>query len=219
MINLLWDLDGTLIDSMPIIARCLNKTADHFGKPNWDASRIRSMIGPELGLILAEMLSLSSDDDVAQAKEIYRSFYTVEMLNSPVFDGISESLSQLAETGVSQFVATAKYEDYASKIIQNSILSSRFKGIYGSEENGHLGNKKELLAKILSEEQILPSQTIMIGDTRYDIEAGRHHNLTTIAVQWGYGTESELRESGAHYFVDHPSELVSVVKTAATCDC
>ena len=219
MITLLWDLDGTLIDSLPAISQSLNKTVVHYGKPEWAEHRLRAMIGPELGEILAHMLELTDEHDILAAKDVYRSYYTQEMLKSPLFDGILEALTHFRDMGVAQFVATAKYQQYAADIIEALSLSSFFTGVYGSTIDGLYGDKKELLAHIVDEEGIRPSQTIMIGDTRFDIEAGRFHKMTTIAVGWGYGDEESLSIAGPHFVAPSPDLLADVVKKATECGC
>jgi phosphoglycolate phosphatase len=219
LVNLLWDLDGTLIDSMPIIAKSLNKTAQHYGVSPWSEHDIQRMIGPELGLMLKEMLFLKTAESIQAAKDVYRSHYQLQMIESPVFQGIHESLEQLKNQGVSHYVATAKYQAYAQQIIRNTALAGKFVGIYGSRENGELGNKTELLAYLISEENLPASQTIMIGDTKYDIEAGRSHNMTTIGVNWGYGTLQELETAGAHFLAESPQDLPGVIKKAMSCGC
>nr|WP_230390749.1 HAD hydrolase-like protein [Reinekea sp. G2M2-21] len=216
---MLWDLDGTLIDSMPAIARCLNRTAEQYGKDPWPESRIRSRIGPELSELLAVLLDLHHSLDIADAKQSYRGFYQQQMFDSPLFDNVESVLRHFQQVGVEQYVATAKYQRYAQQIIESHQLGSLFAGVYGSDEDGRYGDKKELLAKIVKDEQLLPAQTIMIGDTVFDIEAGRHLNMTTIAVAWGYGNSEVLKKAGAHYFVERPAQLIETVKAAMTCGC
>lgn len=140
-------------------------------------------------------------------------------MESPVFDGIEATLADFKSVGATHFLATAKYQGFAELIIEAAGLKSYFTGIYGSMKDGRLANKKELLAELISEEGIEPGNSIMIGDTHYDIEAGRHHNMTTIGALWGYGIEQVLKESGAHYCVAEPAELNEIVKSAMTCAC
>jgi phosphoglycolate phosphatase len=219
MVNLLWDLDGTLVDSMPAIAGCLNKMVMHYGQKEWPLDELRPLIGPELGKIVAHLLALSDESEIALAKEVYRSYYRDLMLTSPPFPGIADALAHFNNLGCGQWVATAKYQLYAEQIVSAQGLRSTFKSVYGSEENGHLGNKSELLAHILWEEALQPAQTIMIGDTQYDMQGGRDNNMTTIGVLWGYGSEQSLKEAGAHFIVRTPAELPDVIKQATFCAC
>jgi len=219
MINVLWDLDGTVVDSMPIIAACLNKTAVHYGVKPWQEDRIRPLIGPELGEILSTILDTDDAAEKAAAKDVYRSFYEIAMLNSPLFVGISDVLNHFKDIGAKQFIATAKYQVYAEEIIDVAGLSSVFTGIYGSTKDGKYGDKKELLAWLIDEEGLKPSETVMIGDTRYDIEAGRHHDLTTLGVLWGYSDQATLTDVGAHHCVEKPDQIVEVVRHSIMCAC
>lgn len=219
LINLIWDLDGTLVDSMPAIAGALKSTAQHYDQPIWSEEKIQQMIGPELGLILKDMLAVTTAEQIDEAKAVYRSFYQQTMTQSPVFSGLEEVLEHFKQAGVTLYVATAKYQAYAQTILEANGIAPLFAGIYGSEENGNLGNKTELLAHLLAEEDINPAQCVMIGDTQYDIVAGQNHNMTTVAVSWGYGKESELKEAGAHYFAGSVDDLPELIKTAMSCAC
>ena len=204
---------------MSAIGQSLNKTAQHYGQIPWPEAQIRSVIGPELGEILAQILNLSTVDEITAAKQVYRSFYQEEMLTSPLFEGIEQALGHFRDMGVQQYVATAKYQLYARQIIEARNLSSFFTGIYGSTESGRYGDKRELLDFLTKEENIKPSQAIMIGDTRFDIEAGRHHRMTTIAVAWGYGAEESINLAAPHFKVEQPQDLPAVVKAATLCGC
>ena len=219
MLNLLWDLDGTVVDSMPVIAKSINETCLTYGKPKLPFADLRPFIGPELGESLAFLLELDQREDILEAKQIYRSFYVREMLNSPLFDGLVPVLEHFQRCGARQFIATAKYQDYARQIVEALEIQRFFSAIYGSHSDGRLGDKKDLLAHLLAEETLLPAQTFMIGDTRFDIEAGRYHNLSTIGALWGYGGEPSLVSAGAHYLANQPHDLPELIRQAANSGC
>lgn len=219
MVTLLWDLDGTLIDSMPVIGDCLNRTVQAYGEPALSKEEIQPLIGPELTDTLRQLIPAGKAVDVTQAKAVYRDFYRQSMTDSPVFDGIVDAVTYFQTLGMSQLVATAKYQRYAAQIIDASPLQSQFGAIYGSEEDGRLGNKVELLAYLLQQEGLQPARTLMIGDTRFDMAAARANNLTAIGVTWGYGLREDLLEAGAHYLVEHPAQLEKVIRTALACGC
>ncbi|MEJ2041837.1 MAG: HAD hydrolase-like protein [Reinekea sp.] len=219
MLNLLWDLDGTLVDSMPVIAKALNETLLSYGKVERPLESLRPFIGPELGESLSNLLVLNNAADIENAKQVYRSFFAREMLNSPAFSGIDDVLSSFQASGVRQFVATAKYRHFAVQIVEALGLSSRFVAIYGSEADGRLGDKRDLLAHILAEEALSTGNTIMIGDTRFDIEAGRANKLTTVGVLWGYGGKDALEEAGAHFLAEYPGQMPEIIRQASSCCC
>jgi phosphoglycolate phosphatase len=219
MISILWDLDGTVVDSMPVITDCMNKTIEHYGFTPWPVAELRQFIGPGLTHTMGILLNTNDKALITAAIAYYRSLYSQEMNKSPVFAGIEEVLTHFKSVGATHFLATAKYQGFAESIIESAGLKPLFTGIYGSMEDGQLADKKELLATLIAEEGIEPGNAIMIGDTHYDIEAGRHHYMTTIGVLWGYSTEQKLSDSGAHYCVSQPDELIETIKTAMTCAC
>ncbi|ATX75599.1 MULTISPECIES: HAD hydrolase-like protein [Reinekea] len=219
MINILWDLDGTLIDSMAVIARCLNQTSEHFDRGPVPAAQIRSMIGPELGVSLGRILDTQDAEQIQRAKDFYRSCYQYSLHDSPVYPGMLEVLQHCNRIGVRQFIATAKYQLYAEQIIAHSGLAEFFTGIYGSTESGQYGDKKELLAWLLAEEKLKASETLMIGDTAYDVAAGRHHDLTSLGVLWGYSDAPTLLAAGAHQCVAAPEDLMAVIKGSTMAFC
>ncbi len=219
MINILWDMDGTVVDSMPVITGCLNKTASHFKYPTWPTEALQPLIGPELRKTLAIVLNSEDPQLLESAVTYYRTEYKKEIFDSPVFAELEPVIRYFDEIGCQQFIATAKYQLFAERIIDHLELTSLFTGVYGTTVDGQYSDKKDLLAMIMAEEKLNSNDTIMIGDTQYDIEAGRHHNLTTIGVLWGYSDENTLKEHGAHHCVAQPSNLVDTVKSLVMCAC
>lgn len=219
MINILWDLDGTVVDSMPVITACMNKTIEHFGFKPWPVEDLRQFVGPGLTYSMSVLLDTQDKERIAEATEYYRQIYTELMNESPVFEGIESTLEHFNSVGATQYLATAKYQGFAEDIVKATGLSKLFTGVYGSMKDGTLSNKKELLTKLMAEEGIDAVNSVMVGDTHFDIEAGRHCNMTTVGVLWGYSTQEKLEAAGANYCVSEPGELIETVKTAMTCAC
>jgi len=217
--NVLWDLDGTLVDSMPVIARSMNRTRESFGLNVLPEADLRLFIGPSIHSTFAQFLATDDTDRVDAAVDHYRACYDELIGESPVYPGIVETLDILSQAGCQQFVATAKYRTVAQHLLDVTGLSSWFTEVYGSEADGSLGHKPELLAYLLQEEHLSRAETVMIGDTRYDMEAAREHDLTAIGVAWGYGRNEELLAGGAHSLVETPEELVATIRANLACAC
>lgn len=217
--NVLWDLDGTLVDSMPVITRAMNRTREAYGLAVLPDTDLRPFIGPSIHSTFAHFLATQDADRIEAAVEHYRARYDELIGESPVFPGIVETLEALSQAGCQQFVATAKYRQIAQKLLDLTGLRRWFTEVYGSEADGSLGHKPELLAHLLAEEGLRPAETVMIGDTRYDMEAARHHDLTAIGVAWGYGRNEELLAGGAHSLVETPEELVATIRANLACAC
>ncbi|MFC3701512.1 HAD family hydrolase [Reinekea marina] len=219
MINILWDLDGTLVDSIPAVAGSFNHTLAHYGKPTRSFEELRPYIGPGLDNIIAELLDISDKDEIAAAKMVYREHYQQSLTSSEPFEGVLAALEAFKQIGAQQFVATAKYELYAEQIIEANKLNAYFSGIYGSTFDGKYADKKELLTRLFEQENLRKADTVMIGDTKYDMEAGRYIDIATTGVLWGYSDEVSLKEAGAHDVVETPDKLFDVVKKALNTFC
>jgi phosphoglycolate phosphatase len=219
LINILWDLDGTLVDSIPAVASSFNHTLKECGLPTRSYDELRPYIGPGLDNIIAELLSTEDPKEIAEAKAIYRAYYEKILRSSEPFEGVVDALEKFKSIGAQQFVATAKYEQFARWIIEANDLDQYFSGIYGSSIDGKYADKRDLLTRLFEQENLRKADTVMIGDTKYDMEAGRYIDIATTGVLWGYSDEASLRAAGAHDIVKTPAELFEVVKKALNTFC
>ena len=217
--NIIWDLDGTLVDSRPVIALAMNQTRVAYGLEEKSQEALRPYIGPSVHDTFAGFLGTDDQEKIEEVIQHYRGRYQAALDQSPVYPGMVEVLQQLQEAGCQQWVATAKYQPFARELLQVTGLARYFVEAYGSGESGEHGHKVDLLRHVLAEEGLVPAQTVMIGDTRYDMEAARAHDLTAIGVDWGYGLREELREAGAHQIVERPDELMAVIRNSLMCVC
>lgn len=217
--NVIWDLDGTLVDSMPVIARAMNHTRRAFGLPERPLAELKPYIGPAIHRTFATFLATDDAERVEQAVRHYRERYAKEMTESPVFADVEPVLEELHRAGCQQFVATAKYQQAARRLLEAVGLSRWFVEVYGSQADGERGDKPELLDYLLRREGLRAAETLMIGDTRYDMIAAREHDLTAIGVTWGYGERSDLVNGGAHALAATPQELLHVIRRSLVCVC
>lgn len=133
------------------------------------------------------------------------------LFENPVYGRIPECLNQLVDKADSIPVATSKPTVYSERIIEHFALSQYFNVIYGSNLDGSLADKTDLLGHIVKSEGILSQDTLMIGDRSYDMIGARNHGIKAIGVLWGYGTEEELNNAGANALCNHPSEIYAQI--------
>jgi phosphoglycolate phosphatase len=192
--NILIDLDGTLTDPKVGITTSARYGLAKIGHPIADSDNIDWIIGPPLKASLAKILNVASDDDLAeQALLAYRERFAVTgLFENEVFDGVAETLSQLKQRGFKLFIATAKPTIYAKQILEHFKLAQYFDVIYGSELTGERTNKGDLIGYILEQEQLDPTECLMVGDREHDIFGARRFGIETIAVEYGYGSPEEL---------------------------
>jgi len=211
--NLLFDLDGTLTDSARGIAKSMVYAMERLGRIAPDRAVLQRQIGPPIRDTFVDLLESPSSSTEPhlpdEAVRLFRERYAdVGLFENAVYEGVHELLIELS--GHRLFVATSKAVPYAKRIMQHFGLADHFDAIYGSDLNGSLTHKPELVAHILRDQRIDPTDSVMIGDTAFDMQAGRECGLTTIGVTWGYGRD--LIEAGADHIVDAPHALPKVIE-------
>ena len=209
--NLLFDLDGTILESSRGILNSFRYTFDEMGHPQLSDAELNTFIGPPLEATFA---TLANGDDAWAEKAIvtYRKYYAAKgMLEAEPYDGILEMLEELQHLDYNLFIATSKKEDVAQNMLAGLKLSQHFKGIFGNTPQAH--SKTLVLKKSLDLSQSTPNTSAMIGDREYDIIGGQENKVAkTIGVLWGFGDETELKNAGSDILIAHPQQLLEIIR-------
>lgn len=170
------------------------------------ATSLESCIGPPLHDTFRKLCK--TDRIAEQAISLYRARYAKTGLfeNKP-YDGIHACLSQILASADSIHVVTSKPTVFSTRIIEHFKMERYFGEVFGSNLDGTLSDKTELLGHVLERRGLLPGETIMIGDRRYDIVGAKNHGVKALGVLWGYGSEAELTSAGADGLCAHPAEI------------
>lgn len=206
------DLDGTLTDPFPGISRCILYALDLQGLPPLPDSRLRSWIGPPLlGSFSCYFEQLGRGDARLALVQYRERFSSIGLFENTVYDGVPQLLKNLTQSGLRLFLATAKPQVYAQRIVEHFGLDTYLAESYGSELDGRRTDKVELLAHIAERENLDAADCSMVGDREHDMIAGRYHGMAAIGVLWGYGSEAELLGAGAQSLASGPVELNELI--------
>jgi phosphoglycolate phosphatase len=206
--TILFDLDGTLTDPKPGITRCIQFALEALGEPAPQGDELNWCVGPPLKESFERLLQCQDEELLQKALNHYRDRYAkTGMFENTVYIGIPATLEKLKNIGFHLYVATSKPSVFASAILEHFRLSQFFRHTYGSELNGHLSNKTELVGHILQTENLNPDSTIIVGDREHDVVAGKTNGIYTAAVSYGYGTEKELADARPDVRFDTPDEI------------
>ena len=210
--SVLLDLDGTLIDSQPGILASCRAALQALGHEPDVALDITAAIGPPLEDMIRLILKPYRDDRVGEAVAAYREHYGVTgLLESKLYPGISDSLGEMRDSGLRLYLATSKRTIFARRILEHLELAKCFEAICGSEPNGELDHKPELIAHILSQNRLQPEYSVVVGDRRYDIAGAHANSIRAVGVLWGYGPRDELEAAGADLLVETPKDLARAI--------
>lgn len=208
--NVLFDLDGTLTDPGEGITRSLQYALNELGIECPPPAELHVHIGPPVRDALSIILKTKDASLVEEALRIYRvRFSETGIFENEVFDGVPELLEALRASSRRLYVATSKPLVFTKRILKHFRLTDYFDGIYGSELNGHLDNKVELIHYILRSSELTPDETLMVGDRMYDIFGARENGCMSLGVTYGYGSEEELRSAGADMLCESPQEIAT----------
>jgi phosphoglycolate phosphatase len=210
--SVLFDLDGTILDSAPGIVSALTDTFTHLGLPVPSRDEFMAYIGPPLLASFQDFGGLSPEK-AREALDIYRNDFRKEgAFDSAIYPGILGLLESLRDAGVPLAIATSKPESQARAILDHFGLTEYFTVIAGASEDDARTSKAHVVGHALAElaqSGVDTSQSVLIGDRIYDVEGASAHNVPTIIVEWGYGSPVEAAGAIATvYSTDRLRELL-----------
>ena len=195
----LFDLDGTIVDSASDITASLAHMFSQLGLDVPSDDVLRSYVGPPL----LDSLRLTAGFDDAEAWEalnVYRDHYADHVLRSPVFPGVAGVLERLHAAGVPVALATSKPESMAREVLDHAGLTRYFTEITGASDDEELSTKADVVREALRrlrEQGVDVSNPVMVGDRGYDTLGAGANGVPTILVEWGYGSPAEASDAMA----------------------
>jgi phosphoglycolate phosphatase len=206
--HIIFDLDGTLSDSREGIFKAYYYTAAKLNLSVPADDKLATLIGPTLQKGFSDVFGLSGDK-LNEAVQAFREYYGEKGLyENTLYKGIRELLEEIALTGTPVYVATSKYEVYANRVLEHFNILSFFSDIAGADYNGHYANKTALVSSLLLRNGIHdPGEVVVIGDTRYDIEAASDLELDSVGVSYGFSTFEEIEKLNPDYIARDVDEL------------
>lgn len=207
---ILFDLDGTLTDSGEGIINCASLALADFGLPVPDRQTMRVFIGPPLRDTLIQYGV--KPENVEEAIAVFRSRYlTKGKYENKPYPGIREMLEKLRAQGHRLYVATSKPEPQAVDVLEYFGLAKYFDIIAGASLDESRSSKEDVITYLKDKSGDM-EQSIMVGDTVFDIIGAAAHDITGIGVAWGYGEVADMVSAGAAAIAHTPEELLELLQ-------
>jgi phosphoglycolate phosphatase len=212
--NIYFDLDGTLVDSEPSIISGLKVALTKYGYDIPDYATLKKCVGPPFTYSFPNYLHIK-DEHFSDAVATYRHYYDNEngCLEADVFEGVEGLLSALVKRGYCLFVCTSKPEPTARKILEHLGIDKYFTDICGATLDAKIDTKAEVINLCFDRAPWHEKdETVLIGDTMFDVLGANEAGIDCIGITWGSGTKDDLYEHGAIKVFDYPDEVLDYIE-------
>ena len=212
---LLFDYDGTLVDSANMIIEGTIEAFNRCGLAIPEPKEIRAGIGQKLDIAIKSYLPLEHKGTLDEVIRQYRQWYVEKDLEGkqfePLFENVKPVLEILHQDGWNLGIATNKSLRGLSRGLQHHKIE-RFFSIIMTTDNFTPKPNKAMAMHALKKLKVKNSNAFMIGDTIHDIKMGKNAQINTIGVTWGYNSIEELQQSKADYIINHPNKLFKILR-------
>jgi phosphoglycolate phosphatase len=206
----LFDLDGTLVDSSPGIHAAVRYAVAALGLPEPTAPQLRGMVGPPLQDGFALVLGVPVAD-VPRAVAAYREHYAAgALLQATAHDGIPELLADLRAADATLAVATSKPEPFAVRLLEHTGLLPAFASVHGATMDGLVRHKDQVVAAALAAHPD-GRDPVLVGDRSHDVLGAAAHGLPCVGAGWGPAEDGELEAAGAVAVAITPAEVFALL--------
>ncbi len=213
---LLFDLDGTLIDSAPDLALAVNHTLEVLGRLTFEESIVRSWVGNGAQTLVKRALSGKSEIDESidealfeKALEIFLSFYRDNLcVKTVTYPNVSQTLQTLKTQGYRMVIVTNKPYDFIEPILKGLNLEAVFELSLGGDSLTHRKPNPEPLLYVCEKLNVSVEKTIMIGDSKNDILAAKAADMNSIGVSYGYNYGEDIAIYNPDAVVDNFSDIL-----------
>lgn len=211
----IFDLDGTLADTLPAIAGAMNAVLRSEGLPEHPTDAYRRFAGDGASMLVRRATGHAFDGDQAAVARLVGLFRERdEKLDADLarsYDGVPEMLSHLERDGVLLAVLTNKEHPEALRLVDRLFGLGRFVAVEGAREGVATKPDPTVLLSIIRDARLTPRDAAYIGDTDTDMRTGRSAGVCTVGCAWGFRDEHELRATGADAVAHHPRDLPVII--------
>lgn len=212
---IIFDLDGTLIDTRTDIANACNHALEQCGFPQRDIEEYNMLVGRGIDNLFrgAMPASEANEENVARMRSLFVPYYNEHGCDwTRPYDGIMDILEVLKDKGLHFAVASNKYQEGTQSLVEKFFGKYDFVKILGQREGRPIKPDPQIVDEAMEGVPgIRKDEVIYVGDSNVDMETGINAGVRTIGVTWGFRTREELEAYSPHALIDHPMQIVEFI--------
>lgn len=209
----IFDLDGTLVNSLQDLAEASNHALRLQGYPIHGITQYRYFVGNGIPKLIERILpeTARTPEILAHTRELFDAYYDVHRLDHTVpYDGILLLLDRLFEKNIQTAVVSNKADAFAKKIV-SALFGDRFRSVLGSRPNVPRKPNPAAASETASFLGVKPEQCLFVGDSGVDMQTAAAAGMTGIGVLWGFRDREELLANGAQKLIEQPENLLDAL--------
>jgi len=214
---ILFDLDGTLVDSVPDLAQAANCMLAAFGLPEVTEEQVRHRVGDGISKLVERLLGGAgrNAENWKQAEKLYREAYARHLTDSShAYPGVPAMLENLREKGLHLACVTNKDTRLARNLLAHLGLDRYLEWIIGGDQ-ARPKPDPDMLEQAMRAFSVSPGQSLMVGDSMADVGAARAAGIPVVAVPWGYNHGRGIAAENPNHVIQAMPELVSLIERVA----
>ena len=211
--TVIFDLDGTLLDSIEDIASSMNKVLESLQLPTHKIEDYKHFVGGGVDILVENALSNQSKEIKDEVIKRFKIEYDGKLHSKTLpYDGIYELLDELKKLDINLAVLSNKPHEFTVSYVNHFFKNYNFKEIHGQKKDVPKKPDPKAALDIVKCLDSSCENTYFVGDTKIDMQTAKSANMTAIGVLWGFRDEKELRDFGADFIVSNPLEILKIIK-------
>jgi len=209
--NVLFDLDGTLVDSRGTITASIAHALERMGMAGDTEPPVSGLIGMPLFDIFTAVYGLARAPALEAIEHYRRHYDRLSPAGTRIYDDVPQDLERLRACGLRLYVATVKPTPIAKKVLADLALDVHFDGVAGASMGPERREKTAIIAHALTQFGLDPARSVMVGDRDQDISGARTNGLRAIGVTYGFGGEEEITTARPDFVSARPGAIAGFV--------
>lgn len=210
---IIFDLDGTLLNTIADLAQSTNHALKVLGYPTHEESAYNFMVGNGINKLFERALpeGEKSEENVLRVRKEFIPYYDVHNADkSQPYPGIPELLEQMQEKGMQLAVASNKYQVATEKLVAHYFPNIRFTAVFGQREGINVKPDPTVVFDILKIAQVAKEEVLYVGDSGVDMQTAANAGVTACGVTWGFRPRTELESFHPAHIVEQASEIAAI---------